>query len=131
MSPFVLFPIERKQFLFQVREGLYTTGSYYFAKVATEVPKFAINTVRQTALHTTALLVSRSHPARVWIDLLLDDGSAPRSRPIPHLLGFLVFGHLGCLRLLLCCGWYEHPLSFVLVCPLLTLQRSSLILPLV
>jgi ABC-type multidrug transport system ATPase subunit len=42
LGPFSLFSVERKQFLFQVREGIYGTHSYFLAKVLAEVPKFFV-----------------------------------------------------------------------------------------
>jgi len=50
LAPFALFPIERKQFIFQTREGLFTTHSYYVARFLTEVPKFFVSAIVFTAI---------------------------------------------------------------------------------
>eukprot|EP01130_Rhizamoeba_saxonica_P009620 TRINITY_DN391_c0_g1_i2.p1 TRINITY_DN391_c0_g1~~TRINITY_DN391_c0_g1_i2.p1 ORF type:complete len:638 (-),score=147.94 TRINITY_DN391_c0_g1_i2:37-1950(-) len=45
ITPLTLFPTERKIFLFQTVDGLYSTLSYFIAKFVTEIPGIAINTI--------------------------------------------------------------------------------------
>jgi ABC-type multidrug transport system ATPase subunit/ABC-type multidrug transport system permease subunit len=42
LGPFYLFPTERKIFLFQNMDGLYSTFAYYVAKLVAEIPVFLI-----------------------------------------------------------------------------------------
>jgi ABC-type multidrug transport system ATPase subunit len=43
LGPIYLFPTERKVFLYQSMDGLYSTGSYYASKLLAEIPSFAVS----------------------------------------------------------------------------------------
>jgi ABC-type multidrug transport system ATPase subunit/ABC-type multidrug transport system permease subunit len=45
LGPFYLFPTERKIFLFQHVDGLYSTLTYYVAKLMAEIPNFLITNI--------------------------------------------------------------------------------------